>query len=207
MIDDVTETLQSNSDQLNAVDLLTGPQNVKILAVNIKKSDKQPITIKIDGDRQPFKPCLSMRRVLADLMGPSSQAWIGHSLTLYCAGEVTFGPNMVGGVRISHSTGITAPVKTQIRVSRSKVETWTTLPLMLELPAYPKEQLDKNSAAWKELFAAGTSTPEGLIKKMQAKFTLTDVQKEEIVNLANPEGTPEVIPGTGGELNGLTIRG
>ena len=94
------ETIVAKSDQLNAVDLIGGPITVAVEEVTRGEQD-QPVIIGI-GNRHPYKPCKSMRRVLIACWGSNPAAWIGHKMTLFCDPQVKWGGESVGGIRISH---------------------------------------------------------------------------------------------------------
>lgn len=102
--EELLASIVPKSDQLNADSLLGGPITVTIASV--KGGDKeQPVVIGI-GDRMPYKPCKSMRRVLIAAWGNQGADWVGKSMTLYCDPTVMFGGVAVGGIRISHLSHI-----------------------------------------------------------------------------------------------------
>lgn len=127
----VAHTLTAKSDQLNACDLVGGAITVKILSALVKKGLDQPITIGIDGGYQPWKPCLGMRRALARIWELDSEKWIGQSLTLYCDDSAKWGGEAVGGIRISHATGISEQQRIPMRLSKSKVVIHIINPLII----------------------------------------------------------------------------
>ncbi len=64
---------------------------------------EQPLAISYDGDGgKPYKPGLSMRRVLVYFWGKEGGEYVGRQLTLYRDPDVIFGKLKVGGIRISH---------------------------------------------------------------------------------------------------------
>jgi hypothetical protein len=104
---DISDTVLAKSDQLNADDLIGGPITVKITRVTKSKEPDQPISVNYEGDGgKPYKPGKSMRRVMIAMWGKDSDAYIGQSMTLYRDPKVRFGKLEVGGIRISHATGI-----------------------------------------------------------------------------------------------------
>lgn len=107
----LAKAIEPKSDQLNADDLITGPRTVKITAVDINESAEQKVVIHFEGDNgKPYKPCKTMTRVMAAIWGgaDNGKSFIGQSMTLYCDPKVKWGGVEVGGIRISHMTGITA---------------------------------------------------------------------------------------------------
>lgn len=185
-MDDISKTIVAKSDQLNACDLLGGPITVTVESVNIVKSADQPISVRIGGDRQPFKPCLSVRRILAKIWGVDSSEWIGRSMTLYCDESVVWAGEAAGGIRVSHASHIDGQQRVTTRASKHKVMQYIIEPLVITLPAYTDEDITKNSEAWKRSFISGDSTPMRLIASMKKKVTLTSEQEKTILNL-DPE--------------------
>ena len=80
---DLSGTLETRSDQLNAVDLLPGPITVQVVSVKKVEDKKQPTHIEITGGYKTYKPCLGMRRILAAAWGFDGSAYVGRSMTLY----------------------------------------------------------------------------------------------------------------------------
>lgn len=114
---DVSKTIIPKSDQLNADDLLTGPITVKILGVSEGPSD-QPLHLKIDGGKQPYKPCKSMRRVLVFAWGKFADQWVGRSMTLFCDPGVKWAGEPVGGIRISHLSDIPQDITAMLTLTK-----------------------------------------------------------------------------------------
>jgi len=183
--DDISVTLIAKSDQLNAADLIGGAITVKILDVKVSPTSDQPVSIRIDGNRQPYKPCKSMRRLLAYLYGNSSKKWIGHSLTLYCDPDVLWAGAKAGGIRVSHSTGITETQEVPLRSSKHKVIIYTIDPLIISLPEYSEADFAKNKESWKLAIQdeENKTTAAGLLKKLKSQFTLKQEQENEILAL------------------------
>lgn len=103
---DLSPTVLAKSDQLTADDLLGGPRTIKITNVR-GVAGEQPVAIDYEGgDGKPYYPCKTMRRVLIQLWDADGKAYIGRSLTLFRDAKVTFGALAVGGIRISHMSGL-----------------------------------------------------------------------------------------------------
>ncbi len=122
------DTIIPKSDQLNADDLITGPITVTVEAVKRSNSPEQPIDIYITGNR-PFRPCKSMRRVLISVWGDKGSEWVGKSMTLYRDQSVKYGGVEVGGIRISHVSGIDEEIKLALTTTRAKRSLYKVLPL------------------------------------------------------------------------------
>lgn len=116
----VSHTVIPKSDQLNSDDLLSGPVLFNASNIRLVKDPKQPIIIGIGQDRQPFKPCLTMRRLLIELWGPNAKLWEDRSFVLYCDKSVTFGRDWRGGIRISHMSHIKGDQSVWLTTARGK---------------------------------------------------------------------------------------
>jgi len=125
---DISDTLAPNSDQLDAVDLLGGPQTFTITGVRRGKDD-QPVEVALAEFPRVWRPGKSMRRVLAACWGPNAQEWVGRRVTLYCDETVKFGADVVGGTRISHLSHIDKVRKIPLIVKRGQSATFTVQPL------------------------------------------------------------------------------
>jgi len=127
------DTVQPKSDQLNYDDVATAPITVKVVTLKAGSQD-QPVIIEIEGQR-PYKPCKSMRRVLIACCGDRGKDWVGKSMTLCGDPSVRFGGVEVGGIRITHVSGIDKPVRLLLTTARSKRAEYVVQPLR---PARPE---------------------------------------------------------------------
>jgi hypothetical protein len=117
---DVSSTLAAKSNQLNAVDL-PRPRIFRVLAVKVGGTTEQPIDVQIDGWPHPWKPCKSMRRVLAAAWGTESNEWLGKTVELYCDPDVLWAGERAGGIRISALSDIPAGgIEVVLRASSKK---------------------------------------------------------------------------------------
>jgi len=172
-IDDITDTIQAKSDQLTADDLATGPITVKVLKA-VKTVSEQPVTISYEGDGgKPYKPGKSMRRVLGKVWGKKVSKWAGQSLTLYCDPVVKFGGLEVGGIRISHVTGIDKPVTMALTASKANKKPFTVKPLVLTTTE--RATIDPAIKA-----AGDAAAASGVSAYTAFKDSLTPEQKETI---------------------------
>ena len=134
-IRDLRSTIIPKSDQLNSEQLLYGPMTIKVLDVSITNDEQQPLLIHHDKDaKRPYKPCKTMRKLLILHWGEDGEKWIGQSMTLFCDSSVRFGGNDVGGIRISHMTGLSKTEQTSLTSTRGKKATHTVQPLVLADP-------------------------------------------------------------------------
>lgn len=128
---DLSNTIAPKSDQLNADDLIVGPITVRITKVSANPgSAEQPISVFFEGDNgKPYKPCKSMRRVLVQVWGKNGAEYIGKSMTLFRDPSVQFGGVAVGGIRISHMSGIDKPAALVLTANRASRKPYTVEPL------------------------------------------------------------------------------
>ncbi len=118
---DLSLTIDARVDQLTADELLGGPRTITVERVTGNDSAEQPISIHFTGDNgKPFKPCLTMRRLLVGVWGPDGSKYVGRSMTVYRDGDVQFGGIKTGGVRISHVDGITEKKTLNLTKTRGK---------------------------------------------------------------------------------------
>lgn len=126
---DISETLAPNSDQLDAIDLSSsGPRVFTITEVSKGKED-QPVNIHLAEFPRVWRPGKSMRRVLAACWGTDTSVWVGRRVKLYCDDKVRFGPDVVGGTRISHLSDIAKTRTVPLLVSRGKSAQYKVEPL------------------------------------------------------------------------------
>lgn len=134
---DLGTTIDPKSDQLNSDDLITGPRTIKITKVSGNESSpEQPVSIYFEGDNgKPWKPGKSMRRVLVQVWGRDSAAYIGRSVTIYRDPSVKFGGLEVGGIRLSHMSDIDTAVTMALTATRASRKPFTVKPLVIAAPS------------------------------------------------------------------------
>lgn len=148
---DITETLAPNSDQLDAIELVSGPRIFAVEGVS-KGSAEQPVNVHLVDFPRPWRPGKSMRRVLAHCWGADASQWTGRRVELFLDPEVTFGKDKPGGTRISRMSHIDGVKKIPLLVARGKSAIFTVQPL---------PDLDPTAARIAELRAEwSTATPE-----------------------------------------------
>lgn len=125
---DLSDTIAPTSDQLDAVDLLSGPRTFSIKAVRGGNAE-QPVQIDLAEFPRPWRPGKSMRRVLVACWGPDASTYTGRRVRLYCDPDVIFGKEKVAGTRISHLSHIDKTQRVPLLVSRGKGAIWTVEPL------------------------------------------------------------------------------
>lgn len=166
---DLSTTIAPKSNQLNADDLITGPRTIKI--TNVTAADaEQPIAVRFEGDNnKPYFPCKSMRRVLVQVWGNDGKSYIGRSMTIYRDPEVIFGGIKVGGIRISHMTGIKEPMTMALTASKTKRAAFTVKPLAIQETKPPEKKPEP--AASPEPAAPSEPAPQDTIDDLTELLT------------------------------------
>lgn len=140
---DITETLEAKVDQIIADDLLDRTITARIASVTAGPSKQQPMNVNLEGWPRPWRPCLTMRRVLRGLWTKDATTWKGHWVRLYrdpsARSPDTGKP--VGGVRMSHAD-IDRKVSVSVTMTRGKKGDWVIMPLPKET-ARPTADLDE----------------------------------------------------------------
>ena len=126
---DITATLEAKSNQLNTDDLIAGPRTITVTKVSAGSAE-QPVAIGFDGDGgKPWYPCKSMRRVLVAAWGADASQYTGRRITLFRDPAVTYGGIQVGGIRISHLSGLDGPLSIALTDTRQKRAPYREQPL------------------------------------------------------------------------------
>lgn len=131
---DITNSLAPRSDQINADDLVAGPQTFTIREVVGGKAEQPFDFLLVETDRA-FRPAVTMRRLIAAAWGTNGDAYVGRRLTVYRDPTIRFGKDVVGGIRISHMSHIDKRVEVKLQVTRGKREMFAVDPLPAAAPA------------------------------------------------------------------------
>jgi len=142
--DGFAESLMAKSDQINAADLMGGPITIQIAGLKVKNSEVQKWTMRLDGNDKFYRPCLGMRRLIAEVWG-GPKNYAGGSMTLFREGDTVYGGKEVGGIRISHMTGIDAPVEITVPIRRGVMRTYVVKPLKVAAPTPPPATAPDNA--------------------------------------------------------------
>ena len=192
---DLAPTIVPKSDQLNADDLIAGPCMVTIVKVTSGNAE-QPVNIITEefGEKRPYKPSKGMRRVMVEAWGKDSSTYGGHRLTLFRDPHVRFGPDEVGGIRISHLSHINGPLTVKLTVGRGKRDPYIVQPLdaapvvdegaVVDYLALIEEQeeLAGLQELWQQIIDDHLSRNADLIAAKDArKAALTADEQEELI--------------------------
>jgi hypothetical protein len=138
---DLTDTITPTSDQLDAVDLLSGPRTFLIEKVS-RGNAEQPVNIHLADFPRVWRPGKSMRRVLVSCWGADASAYVGRRVELYCDPDVRFGGQAVGGTRIAAVSHIDKAKQIPLLVGRGKSAIFVVKPLGNEPP--PPQGISKD---------------------------------------------------------------
>jgi hypothetical protein len=132
----MADFIAAKSDRLNNEDLVAGPITIKVTGASRNGGDDGPINLHYDGDNgRPFRPCLTMRRLIMRVWGPRVADYIGRSMTLYRDPTVTFGPDALGGVRVSHMSHLDEKQTFSLQAAKGRFKKYTVQPLAADDPA------------------------------------------------------------------------
>lgn len=131
---DVSHTVKTKSDQLNADDLVAGDLMVQVEGVNVVNNPQQPVHIFYYGcEGKPFKPCLTVRKILIALWGKDANLWAGRWLNLYVDKTVSFGKQKnIGGIRVNAMSHIQNAATLTLAVGRGTKQEFRIQPINLE---------------------------------------------------------------------------
>ena len=143
--EDIQQAIAPKSDQLNAIDLVTGP--VVVTVENAAKGNaEQPVVIHLtEFPKRPYKPSKSMLRVIVEGWGTTAPNWAGKRLELYRDPNVTYGGEKVGGIKISGMSHIDKPVVIPLMEQR-KIKPHTAKPLPADAPTVAPSISDEQIA-------------------------------------------------------------
>jgi hypothetical protein len=128
---DLTQTIIAKSDQLNADDLLSGPQSFTVVEVRQGDSE-QPVSIVLAElpKGRTFKPSKTVTRIFVHAWGPESDNWPkGARMTLFRDADVKWAGQAIGGIRVSHLSHIDGRLKVALQESKGKKVLYTVDPL------------------------------------------------------------------------------
>lgn len=150
---DISATLVSNSTQLDNVDLLGGARVFTITGVTMNEGAEQPLSIALAEYPRPWKPGVTMRRLLSEMWGAESDVWIGRKVRLFRDDKVTFGPQATGGTRISHASHLDKKVEVTLPISKGKFGKFVVEPLKDDAQQAPAESTADRAAKAVDWFA------------------------------------------------------
>lgn len=193
---DLTESIAPKSDQMNAEDLLSGPRVFTITDVREGSSD-QPVWVTFAEHPQPFKPSKTVRRLMVLAWGTDSSTHIGKRMMLFRDPDVQWGGQDVGGIRVSHMSGIGKQLSVKLAVRKGQRALYVVDPLP-DAPA--PVPLDGLVAAFVEADitdpGARLSYCRGIVQRsLRSAADLTAAEVQAVIDaLRQPEDDSTSIP-------------
>lgn len=126
---DMNKVTEPKSDQWNFDDFRSGPLTFTVESVRVKPGQEQPVEITLSGTPKFYRPCKGMSRVLVAAWGSDSKTYAGRSLTLFGNPTVRWGGMEVGGIQISHLSGLDAPMTIALTMTKQSRKPFTVRPL------------------------------------------------------------------------------
>jgi len=182
--------LIGKSEQLDNIDLLSGPRDFTITAVS-KGPDDQPLNITLAEYPRPWRPGLTMRRLLAAMWGPEADDYIGRRVRLYRDPEVRFGSDKTGGTRLSHASHLDKRITVSLPTSKGKFGAFTVEPLVETAPPKTKAPTAADVAACTDVGALKVMYDAAGSPEMRAQIR---ARKAEL-NAPTPAPAPDDGPG------------
>lgn len=134
---DMAKSIEPNSEQVNADDLVSGPRTVTITGVKPGTAE-QPVFIELaEFPGRTFRPAKTVRKLIMAGWGDDASKYVGRRLTIFNDPKVKWGGKEVGGIRISHMSDITSAVRVNLMVTRGKREPFVVEPLVTAPTALP----------------------------------------------------------------------
>lgn len=152
--DDITETLAPKSEQLDNIELTPEGTIFTVERVEIKRGTEQPVHVYLADFPRPWKPGVTMRRVLGHCWGKKSSLWAGRRVHLYRDPSISYGRDKTGGTRIRALSHIDGPMDAPVLLSQGRSSTYHVEPLAEPAPT------SKPTEPTEEQVAASTSTDE-----------------------------------------------
>jgi hypothetical protein len=126
---DLTKSIEPNSSQVNADDLIASARTVTITNVEAGSAE-QPVFIHLQEIQdRTWRPSKSMRRVLVAAWGPDASRYVGRRVTLVRNPEIMFGREKVGGIEIAAMSHLDKPLTVALTAARGKRKNFTVQPL------------------------------------------------------------------------------
>lgn len=185
-------TAEPRSDQWNYDDFIGGPRTFTIAGVKPGAAEQKYDIELVEGEGRVWRPPLTVLRVLIGAWGNDAADWAGKQVTLYGDPAIRFGKEAVGGIRVSHMSGLpnNKPFEIRVTAARGKralvrVEPITDTPK----PAakQPPEQVTKAITAF-ESIGVTVAQLETKLGKTTADWTPEDVQQLGQIFAAINEG-------------------
>lgn len=132
------KTIAAKSDQINADDLIAGDKIIEITGVKVDETSEQPATLFYKGDNgKPFKPCKTVRKIIAHCWGGDENLYVGRSMLLYRDASVKWAGEEVGGIRIKAMSHIDSRKRLSLQIAKGR-----RMPITIDVLASTSPQFD-----------------------------------------------------------------
>lgn len=173
---DISRSIEPNSSQVNADDLIASDRTVTITGVEAGSAE-QPVFVHLQEipDRT-WRPSKSMRRVLVAAWGPEAANYVGRRVTLTRNPEITFGREKVGGIEVAAMSHLEKPLSVALTATRGKRKNFTVQPLPDATPQ--RAWLDELTNAGNDVNAIGrigqaaeqAGAPADVVQQIRDKY-------------------------------------
>lgn len=185
---DMNDTIVPKSDQLNADEFMPpGPDGARDFTITeVRISDaEQPVWIYLAEHAQPWKPALTVRRLLVLGWGPDQTKYVGRRVRLFNDPKIKWAGKAVGGIRMSHMSHIRKNITASLSETKGKRVPHVIEPLPDVAPAAapPVHPLVAAfDSAGIALAAARLEYCRGIVKRdLQGPGDLTEAEVDKVV--------------------------
>lgn len=135
-------TAEPRSDQWNADDFVGGPRTFTIAGVKAGTAEQKYDIELVEGEGRAWRPPLTMLRLLIAAWGDEAAQWTGRRVTLYRDETIRFGPDAVGGIRVSHMSDLPGgkPFEVKLTATRGRRAAVKVQPLTEEPQETPRDK-------------------------------------------------------------------
>lgn len=182
---DIAKAIEPQSDRQNFVDYLSGPKTFTVAGTSDYRDDKGRAKVNIhlaEAPDRPFKTNATNLRLITIGWGSDDTAWPGRRIKLGGDPTVTFGRDVVGGIRVLALSHIDQPFTAKLPVTRGKkaeyrVERLDDTPQYADpLPVPQFESVDEARDYYTHRQKAGASPEE--LQQIAASVTPTNKEND-----------------------------
>lgn len=172
---DLAKAAEPDSTQINADDLIGGPQVITITGVRRGNSEQPVEILSKEYPDKAYRPGKSMIRVLIAAWGTKVDDYTGRRLMIYRDPTIRFGKDVVGGIRISAMSHLDQRLTLPLTVTRGRRQQYTVDPLPDSHTPIPESFAGK--------VRAGGLSDEDRAKAVTYLDKLTDADPSDVAEL------------------------
>lgn len=144
-------TAPPRSDQWNADDFVGSARTFTIAGVKEGTAEQKYDIELVEGEGRVWRPPVTVLRLLIAAWGDEASTWVGRQVRLFCDPSIRFGPDQVGGIRVSHMSDLPSGKRFTANVTeargRRKPHSVESLPTAEQVAA--STSTDELGAMWK----------------------------------------------------------